>query len=103
MSSQLDPVIHPLNRFKICAVLNAYGATEGAINQEMEFSSLAREVGLSASALSKQLSALQEAEYVSRFREYGSTRGKDTVWVSLTTRGRAAFQDHLTALKGIAG
>lgn len=103
MNGQLDPVIHPLNRFKICAVLNAYGATEGAVNQEMEFSSLAREVDLSPSALSKQLSALQEAEYVSRFREYGSTRGKDTVWVSLTTRGRAAFQKHLTALKDIAG
>ena len=23
--SELDPVIHPLNRFKICAVLNAAG------------------------------------------------------------------------------
>ena len=39
--SELDPVIHPLNRFKICATLNAFGATQGGdVNQEMKFAIL---------------------------------------------------------------
>ncbi len=49
--NELDPVIHPLNRFKICAVLNAAGALEGAINKEMRFAAIRDKVNQS-SALS---------------------------------------------------
>ena len=39
--NELDPVIHPLNRFKICATLTAFGATQGGeVNREMKFAVL---------------------------------------------------------------
>ncbi|APT92725.1 MarR family transcriptional regulator [Corynebacterium phocae] len=100
----LNAVIHPLPRFKICAVLSAYGAVEWETKprQEMRFSALAEETGLKAPALSKQLSALEEAGFVTRFREYGSTRAKDTVWVMLTEQGKKAFDAHLAALQSMS-
>ena len=39
--AELHPVLHPINRFKICATLNAFGATQGGdINREMKFAML---------------------------------------------------------------
>lgn len=102
--SGLDPTIHPLNRFKICATLNAFGATQGGeVNREMKFAVLRDRTELSDATLSKQLGALETAGYVTRFREYGSSRAKDSVWVALTESGKAAFDGHLTALKELAG
>lgn len=100
---ELNPVIHPINRFKICATLNAYGAADATMRMEMRFSSLRDETGLSDATLSKQLNTLEEAGLVSRFREYGSSRSKDTVWVMLTAEGREAFANHLAALREMAG
>ena len=100
---ELDPIIHPLNRFKICATLAAFGAVEGEVRKEMKFSHLGAEVGLSDTALSKQLNNLQEAGYIDRFREYGSSRGKDTVWVMLTARGLQAYRGNLAALRELSG
>lgn len=99
----LDPVIHPINRFKICAVLSSYGAFAGAVRKEMKYSRLREETGLSEATLSKQLTVLQEAAYIEKFRDYGATRAKDTVWVMLTETGKRAFDGHLAFLKGLAG
>ena len=99
----IDPVIHPINRFKICATLSAYGAVEGEIRKEMKFSALRDKVQISDATLSKQLSALEEAGYISRFRDYGTTRAKDTVWVMLTAQGKGAFDNHLATLRELAG
>lgn len=102
--SGLDPAIHPLNRFKICATLNAFGATQGGeVNREMKFAVLRDRTELSDATLSKQLGALEQAGYVTRFREYGASRSKDSVWVALTEEGKAAFDGHLAALKDLAG
>lgn len=102
--SGLDPAIHPLNRFKICATLNAFGATQGGdVNREMKFAVLRDRTELSDATLSKQLGALEQAGYVTRFREYGASRAKDSVWVALTEEGKAAFDGHLAALKDLAG
>lgn len=99
----LDPVIHPLNRFKICATLNAFGATQGGkINREMKFAMLRDRTELSDASLSKQLGALEQAGYVTRFRAYGTSRAKDSVWVALTEKGKSAFDGHLAALKALA-
>ena len=101
--SELDPVIHPLNRFKICATLNAFGATQGGeVNREMKFAMLRARTELSDASLSKQLVALEKAGYVTRFREYGTSRAKDSVWVALTEQGKIAFDGHLAALKELA-
>ena len=102
--SGLDATIHPLNRFKICATLNAFGATQGGeVNREMKFAVLRDRTELSDATLSKQLGALESAGYVTRFREYGTSRAKDSVWVALTESGKAAFDGHLAALKELAG
>lgn len=100
----IDPVIHPLTRLKICAALYHAGAVEKQTSRhEMRFSALAETAALSDSALSKQLATLEEHGYVTRFREYGSSRAKDTVWVTLTAPGAAAFERHTAALREIAG
>lgn len=100
----IDPVIHPLARLKICAALYSAGAVEKQTSRhEMRFSSLREKTDLSDSALSKQLDRLEEHGYVTRFREYGSTRAKDTVWVTLTAAGAQAFKNHTAALREIAG
>lgn len=100
----IDPVIHPLARLKICAALYHAGAVEKQTSRhEMRFSSLRDKTGLSDSALSKQLATLEEHGYVTRFREYGSSRAKDTVWVTLTAAGAQAFANHTAALREIAG
>ena len=100
----IDPVIHPLARLKICAALYYAGAVEKLSSRhEMRFSALKAQADLSDSALSKQLATLEEHGYVTRFREYGSTRAKDTVWVTLTATGAQAFENHTAALREIAG
>jgi len=98
----IDPVIHPLNRLKICAALRAGGATEKGTRREMKFSRLRDITELSDATLSKQLTVLEEHGYVSRFREYGSSRAKDTVWVTLTRAGEEALEGHLEALNRYA-
>jgi DNA-binding MarR family transcriptional regulator len=87
----LDPVIHPLPRLRICAMLS--GATE------MEFATLERELGLSASALSKQLARLASAGYVAQRRRVD--RSHSRVWLRLTRAGRAAYRSHRAALTAL--
>lgn len=99
----LDPVIHPISRLKICAALKAGGATEGEVRREMKFARLRELTDLSDATLSKQLAALEEHGYITRFREYGSSRAKDTVWVTLTREGLAAYDAHLATLRRLAG
>lgn len=102
--SGIDPVINPLARLKICAALYHAGAVEKQTSRhEMRFGALKDKVDLSDSALSKQLATLEQHGYVTRFREYGSTRAKDTVWVTLTAAGAQAFENHTAALREIAG
>ncbi|AKK10941.1 transcriptional regulator [Corynebacterium uterequi] len=101
--AELDPVIHPIVRLKICAVLAAAGATQGEVNKEMRFSHLKKTLGVSDATLSKQLGYLEKAGYVTRQREWGSTRAKDQVWVTLTASGLQAFEGHRAALREIAG
>ncbi|KKO80372.1 transcriptional regulator [Corynebacterium sp. HMSC062A03] len=95
---ELDPVIHPINRLKICAMLFSAGATDG---RQMKYSTLAELTELPADTLSKQLKHLEDRGYISRTREYGSTRAKDTVWVTLTTAGTHAYIRHVEALKAM--
>lgn len=95
---ELDPVIHPINRLKICATLFSAGATEG---RQMKYGQLAELTELPADTLSKQLKHLEDHCYVSRTREYGSTRAKDAVWVTLTETGTDAYTRHVLALKSM--
>lgn len=96
--AELDPIIHPINRLKICATLFSAGATDG---RQMKYSLLADLTELPADTLSKQLKHLEDNGYVSRTREYGSTRAKDAVWVTLTETGTQAYVQHVEALKAM--
>ncbi|MFG6303892.1 helix-turn-helix domain-containing protein [Corynebacterium aurimucosum] len=97
-SPELDPVIHPINRLRICATLYSAGATDG---RQMKYSKLAELTELPADTLSKQLKHLEDHGYISRTREYGSTRAKDAVWVALTEAGAQAYAQHVEALKAM--
>ncbi|MGW0231470.1 transcriptional regulator [Actinopolymorpha singaporensis] len=90
-AADLDPVIHPTNRLRICALLHAA--------QEVEFGTLQKEIGVSASALSKQLSHLQDAGYVEKRRVL--TDSRHHVWLKLTRGGRSAYTRHIAALRAI--
>ena len=95
---ELDPVIHPINRLRICATLYSAGATDG---RQMKYSTLAELTELPADTLSKQLKHLEDRGYISRAREYGSTRAKDAVCVTLTEAGAQAYVQHVEALKAM--
>jgi DNA-binding MarR family transcriptional regulator len=87
---QLDPLIHPTNRLRVCAALAAAG--------RVEFSLVQQAVGLSASALSKQVHALTGAGYVTQSRGVADSR---RIWLRLTPAGRTAYRSHLAALQAL--
>ncbi|GLU48423.1 transcriptional regulator [Nocardiopsis ansamitocini] len=90
MTAQLDAVIHPTHRLKICAMLDAGTTVEMALVKEV--------VGLSASALSKQVAPLVDAGYVTQERAQEDSR---RIWLTLTPRGKAAYRSHIRALREI--
>lgn len=86
----LDPVIHPTNRLRICAMLYAAEYVETSVVRE--------QMGLSPSAFSKQIAALVDAGYVSQDRSDEDSR---RTWLKLTRQGKRAYRDHVAALKAI--
>lgn len=92
-AARFDQLIHPAHRLRICATLEPF--------DEYEFSALRDVVGVSDSVLSKQLSILMDAQYVTQRR---ATRdGRRRVWLALSPQGRTAFGGHVRALRDIVG
>jgi len=92
----LDPLIHPVGRLQIFAVLSAV--------EQAEFSMVREAVGVSDSVLSKHVKALEDAGYV-QVRKAASG-GRQRTWLAITAAGRKAFAGHvaeLTRLAGLAG
>lgn len=88
-----NPTIHAPNRLRICAFLDAVAEAEfGALQQRLE---------VSASVLSKHVAVLTDAGYVRQRRATRDTRQR--VWLQLTDTGRAAYHDHVAALRAIVG
>ena len=90
-AARFDEVIHPGTRLSIVAML--------AAAEWVEFSFVRDQLGLSDSALSKQLSTLSDAGYVQVDRESRGQRRR--VRARLTGAGRAAFDGHVAALDAI--
>lgn len=90
---RFDELIHPSTRLSIVALL------AGA--DWAEFAFLRDKLGMSDSALSKQLSTLEEAGYVDIDRPVRDSRRR--VRAQLTPAGRAAFHGHVAALREIVG
>ncbi|MFI1381939.1 transcriptional regulator [Embleya sp. NPDC020886] len=89
--ARFDELIHPSTRLTLVATL---AAADWA-----EFAFLKEQLGLSESALSKQLATLEEAGYVATERRPSGGRRK--VRARLTTAGRDAFDGHVAALQAI--
>jgi DNA-binding MarR family transcriptional regulator len=85
---RFDELIHPSTRLSIVSLL--------AAADWVEFGYIRDQLALSDSALSKQLSTLEEANYVAVDRTI-----RRRVRARLTRDGRAAFQGHVAALQAI--
>ena len=87
----LDPVIHAPKRLAIMAIL--------ANSTSSDFSFLRDHLGVSDSDLSKQMSALDQAGYLSVAK---TSRGRGGVTTYRVTKaGAAAFKQHIAALNAI--
>lgn len=93
MIDGLDPVIHSPKRLAAMAIL--------ANSTTTSFRFLKDELGLSDSDLSKQMSALEAAGYVSSSKD-GRGRGATTTY-ALTKAGTKAFGAHRKALRALLG
>ena len=88
---RFDELIHPATRLAIVALL---AAADWA-----DFAFIRDQLGLSDSALSKQLSTLEDAGYVTIERPLSERRRR--VRARLTPIGRKRFAGHVAALRGI--
>ena len=88
---RFDELIHPSTRLSLVALL--------AAADWVDFAFLRDQLELSDSALSKQLSTLDEAGYVSIERPVSNRRRR--VRARLTPLGRDAFDGHVAALNAI--
>ncbi|WP_438486839.1 transcriptional regulator [Streptomyces sp. S186] len=91
MDPEFDEFLHVPARLSIVALL--------APAEWVEFGFVRDAVGTSDSALSKQVTALADAEYV-EVRKTKSRTGRHT-HLRLTARGREAFRRHASALERI--
>ena len=90
--SGFDAVLHAPARLQIAAVL--------AQAQEAEFALLKDITGASDSVMSKHLSALADAGYVTLRK--ATSDGRQRTWARLTSTGRSAFRKHVRALEALA-
>jgi DNA-binding MarR family transcriptional regulator len=90
-AARFDELIHPATRLSIVALL---AAADWA-----EFAFIRDQLGLSDSALSKQLATLEDAGYVMIERPLSERRRR--VRARLTPVGRKRFTGHVAALRGI--
>ncbi len=91
--TRLDGLIHQPVRFSLMAAL--------AKADELEFRFIRDALSVSDSVLSRQMSALEEAGYVSVRKGYVGKRPR--TWLSLTDPGRQVFEEHVGALREIVG
>lgn len=89
---QLDPVIHSPVRFAIVATLSPA--------ERVEFRFVRDTVEVSDSLLSQHVTTLEQAGYVRVTKRQAGRRSR--TWLSLTARGREAFQRHVAVLNQIA-
>jgi DNA-binding transcriptional ArsR family regulator len=88
---KFDELIHAPTRLSLVAFLAATGWADFAVLRDS--------VGLSDSALSKQLTTLEDAGYVEIRKAFVGKRPRTSA--RLTAEGRAAFDRHVLALQQI--
>ncbi|RNL87361.1 transcriptional regulator [Halostreptopolyspora alba] len=90
-SDGFNPTIHAPQRLRICALLDS--------TDQAEFGFVQERLNVTASVLSKHVSVLMAAGYVKQSKFVRNARQR--VWLSLTRTGRAAYRDHVAALRAI--
>ncbi len=91
MRAQFDELIHSSARLSIVSLL--------AASDWAEFKFIRETLSLSDSALSKQLTLLENAGYVEIRKAFIGKRPH--TWARLSKRGRVAFEGHVTRLSEI--
>lgn len=91
MNGNFDTALHAPARLQIAAVL--------ARVDEVEFATLREITDVSDSVLSKHLSGLGEAGYVTLRK--AAQDGRQRTWAALTPNGARAFKAHLAALQAL--
>ena len=94
--SELDPLIHQALRLKIMAALTALDP-----KQQLNFVELRAGTGATDGNLGAHLQKLEEGGYVVIEKTF--VKKKPCSFVQVTNQGRAAFEQHVAALKGIIG
>ncbi len=87
--ARFDDLIHPPTRLAIVSLL--------AASQWADFKFIRDSTGLSDSALSKQLTTLEQANYVEIRKGFVGKRPRTSA--RLTPAGRTAFEQHVAALQ----
>ena len=87
--ARFDELIHAPTRLAIVSML--------AASEWADFKFIRETVGLSDSALSKQLATLEQARYVEIRRGFVGKRPRTSA--RLTPAGRRAFEQHVNALQ----
>jgi len=90
-AGHFDELIHAPTRLAIVSLL--------AASQWADFKFIRDAVGLSDSALSKQLATLEQAGYVEIGRGFVGKRPRTSA--RLTPAGRRAFEEHVAALQAM--
>jgi len=85
--------IHAPVRLKICGLL--------ASSPSLDFATIRDTLSLADSVVSKHVSRLESAGYVTT--EKVLTASRTRTFISLTEQGRAAFASHVAALQDIVG
>lgn len=88
---QLDPLLTAPKRLRLLAILRS--------SAWAEFSFLQDNVEIAKADLSKQMKSLADAGYVSSKRAGGRRGG--TAWFRITKEGRAAYDQHVEALRAL--
>ena len=88
-AARFDDLIHPPTRLAIVSLL--------AASEWADFKFIRDSVGLSDSALSKQLATLEQARYVEIRKGFVGKRPRTSA--RLTPAGRSAFEQHVAALQ----
>jgi DNA-binding transcriptional ArsR family regulator len=91
ITPRFDDLIHAPTRLAIVSLL--------AASEAADFKFIRDSIALSDSALSKQLTTLEEAGYVEIRKSFVGKRPRTSA--RLTTVGRAAFEQHVAALQAI--
>lgn len=91
MTAQLDPHLLAPARLKLMTMLTAV--------TEVEFATLREHLDVADSVLSKHVSLLSGAGYVTSRK--GMHAGRRTTWISVTGKGRRVLRAHVAALREI--